>query len=45
MIIQGLDDFIVIEKEDVLLICPKKNEQEIKEIVTEVKKQFGEDLT
>lgn len=45
VIIQGLDDFIVIEKEDVLLICPKKNEQEIKEIVTEVKKQFGEDLT
>jgi len=45
VIIQGLDDFIVIEKEDVLLICPKKNEQEIKEIVNDVKKQFGEDLT
>ena len=45
VIIQGLDDFIVIEKEDVLLICPKKNEQEIKEIVSEVKKQFGEELT
>jgi len=44
VIIQGLDDFIVIEKDDVLLICPKKNEQEIKQIVAEVKEQFGENL-
>ncbi len=44
VIIQGLDDFIVIEKDDVLLICPKKNEQEIKQIVAEVKEQFGDDL-
>ena len=45
VIIQGLNDFIVIEKEDVILICPKKDEQEIKQIVTEVKQQFGENLT
>ena len=44
VIIQGLDDFIVIEKDDVLLICPKKNEQEIKQIVAEVKQLFGDDL-
>jgi len=44
VIIQGLDDFIVVEKEDVLLICPKKNEQEIKQIVAEVKRAFGDDL-
>ena len=44
VIIQGLNDFIVIEKDDVLLICPKKNEQEIKQIVAEVKEQFGDDL-
>jgi len=44
VIIQGLDDFIVIEKDDVLLICPKKNEQEIKQIVAEVKQQFGDDF-
>ena len=44
VIIQGLDDFIVIEKDDVLLICPKKNEQEIKQIVAEVKQQFGDNL-
>jgi len=44
VVIQGLDDFIVVEKEDVLLICPKKNEQEIKQIVAEVKEKFGNDL-
>jgi len=45
VIIQGLDNFIVIEKEDVIMICPKKDEQEIKQIVSEVKKHFGEELT
>ena len=44
VIIQGLDNFIVVEKDDVLLICPKAKEQEIKQIVSEVKEQFGQDL-
>ncbi|MDY7395394.1 mannose-1-phosphate guanylyltransferase [Aureibaculum sp. 2210JD6-5] len=44
VVIQGLNDFIVVEKDDVLLICPKKNEQDIKQIVTQVKEQFGKDL-
>ncbi len=44
VVIQGLDDFIVVEKEDVLLICPKKSEQEIKQIVSQVKEQFGDDF-
>jgi len=44
VIIQGLNDFIVVEKDNVLLICPKKNEQKIKQIVVEVKQKFGDDL-
>ncbi|WP_117885040.1 mannose-1-phosphate guanylyltransferase [Aureibaculum luteum] len=44
VVIQGLEDFIVVEKEDVLLICPKKNEQDIKQIVSQVKEKFGKDL-
>jgi len=44
VVIQGLDDYIVVEKEDVLLICPKKDEQEIKQIVANVRNEFGEDL-
>lgn len=43
VVIQGLEDFIVVEKEDVLLICPKKDEQDIKQIVSEVRDAFGEE--
>jgi len=44
VVIQGLNDFIVVEKEDVLLICPKDKEQDIKEITTEVKSKFGDNF-
>lgn len=44
VVIQGLSDYIIVEKEDVLLICPKKDEQDIKQIVSEVKDNFGEDF-
>lgn len=42
VVIQGLEDFIVVDTEDVLLICKKEKEQEIKEFVAEVKKYKGE---
>ncbi|AOW20301.1 mannose-1-phosphate guanylyltransferase [Urechidicola croceus] len=42
VVIQGLENFIVVENEDVLLICPKTEEQEIKEITKQVKKDFGD---
>jgi mannose-1-phosphate guanylyltransferase len=43
VVIQGLDNFIVVEKDNVLLICPKDKEQDIKEIVAEVKNKFNTD--
>ncbi len=42
VLLQGLDDFIVVDTEDVLLICEKAKEQEIKEYVAEVKRKKGE---
>ncbi|MEI6865873.1 mannose-1-phosphate guanylyltransferase [Flavicella sp.] len=42
VIIQGLSNFIVAEKDGVLLICPKEKEQDIKEIATEVKTKYGD---
>lgn len=42
VILQGLDDFIVIDTKDVLLICKKDREQEIKEFVAEVKRNIGD---
>lgn len=42
VVIQGLNDYIVVEKDDVLLICPKSDEQEIKQITSDVKTKFGD---
>jgi mannose-1-phosphate guanylyltransferase len=43
IILQGLDDFIVVDTKDVLLICQKEKEQEIKEYVAEVKRNMGDE--
>jgi len=45
VVIQGLENYIVVEKDNVLLICPKEKEQEIKQIVAEVKAKFKAKLT
>jgi mannose-1-phosphate guanylyltransferase len=42
LVLQGLDDFIVVDADDVLLICKKDNEQQIKEYVVEVKRNKGD---
>lgn len=42
ILLQGLDNFIVVDTPDVLLICKKDKEQEIKEYVAEVKRNKGE---
>lgn len=42
VLIQGLEDYIVIDTKDVLLICKKEKEQEIKEYVAEVKRHRGD---
>lgn len=44
VVIQGLNDFIVVEKDDILLICPKKDEQSIKQITADAATTFGEDF-
>ncbi len=41
VVIQGLEDFIVVEKKDVIMICPRKDDQDIKEIMREAKELFG----
>ena len=42
VLLQGLKDFIVVDTKDVLLICNKEKEQEIKEYVAEVKRNKGD---
>lgn len=42
VLLQGLEDYIVVDTKDVLLICKKEKEQEIKEYVAEIKRNKGE---
>jgi mannose-1-phosphate guanylyltransferase len=42
VVLQGLEDYIVVDTKDVLLICHKEKEQEIKEYVGEVKRNKGD---
>jgi len=42
VLLQGLHDYIIIDTKDVLLICKKNKEQEIKEYVAEVKRNMGD---
>ncbi len=42
VLLQGVEDLIIIDTKDALLICKKENEQQIKEYVAELKRNFGE---
>jgi len=43
VVLQGLDDYIVAESDNVLLICRKSEEQRIKHFVTDVKFRYGDE--
>jgi mannose-1-phosphate guanylyltransferase len=42
-VIQGLDDYIVVDSDNILLICKKEDEQKIKQYVNDVRLEKGED--
>lgn len=42
LLIQGMNDYIIVDTADVLLVCKKDKEQEIKEYVGKVKRQKGD---
>ncbi len=42
VLLQGLKDYIIVDSKDVLLICKKDKEQEIKDYVAEVKRYKGD---
>ena len=44
VVIQGLSDFIVVEKDNVLFICPKDEEKYINKIRKKVTDKFGDNL-
>lgn len=42
VVLQGLEDYIVVDTEEVLLICRKDQEQEIKQMVADIKRNKGD---
>lgn len=42
VVLQGLDNYIVVESNDTLLVCKKEDEQMIKQFVTDIKLNKGE---
>ena len=43
VVVDGLHDYIIVDKDDVLLIFPKAKEQDIKTVVNKVKDKYGEE--
>jgi mannose-1-phosphate guanylyltransferase len=44
VVVDGIDDYIIVDKEEVLLIYPKSKEQHIKQVLQTVKNKFGDQL-
>lgn len=44
VVLQGLKDYIVVEANNTLLVCKKEDEQKIKQFVTDIKLEKGEDF-
>ncbi len=42
LVVEGLSDYIVVDREDVLLIIPRAREQDIKLILARVKETYGD---
>ena len=42
VVLQGLEDYIVVESENVLLVCRKRDEQQIRQFVNDVKLTKGD---
>lgn len=44
IVVDGLNDYIIIDEEEVLMLVPKNKEQEIKALRNSVQKLFGDNL-
>ena len=45
VVVDGLEDYIIVDKDDVLLIYPKDKQQDIKKVRAQVSDAFGEQYT
>lgn len=44
VVLQGLDDYIVVQNGSILLVCKREDEQKIKQYVTDIKTEIGDTM-
>ena len=44
LVMQGVDDLLVVDTDDVLLICKKGNERDIRKFLNDAKMKLGEKI-
>lgn len=44
VVLHGLDDYIVVQNDNIILICRLEEEQKIKQYVNEIKAELGDDM-
>ena len=42
VVISGLEDFIIVDTEEVLMICPMDKNQDVKDISADAQKKFNQ---
>lgn len=45
IVVKGVDNLIIVDTHDVLMVCDKTREQEVKQIVSDITIKFGEKFT
>ena len=44
VVLQGLKDYIVVQNDNIILVCRREEEQKIKQFVNQVRTEIGEDM-
>lgn len=44
VVLQGLEDYIMVQNDNIILVCRRKDEQKIKQFVNEIKSEIGDDM-
>ena len=44
VVLQGVDDMVIVDTKDVLMICKKGNERDIRKFLNDAKMKFGEKM-
>ncbi len=44
VVLQGLNDYIVVQNDNIILVCRREEEQKIKQYVNEIKTEIGDDM-